>query len=80
MSIYSLGQTVYFITNTGYLSNTPEVVTFLIAAIRQTATGFEYSMYLEPASPYIIESQLFATIADAVAAQVVLLEALIPTP
>lgn len=74
---YELNETVYYIQ---YIDNAPYVQEFLITAIRETDAGFEYSKYADPASPYKLESELFATIDAAVAYQVALLEALIPTP
>lgn len=75
MNEYTVGQTVYYIQ---FIANIPSVVEFLIVAIRQTASGYTYSKFLDPASTYKTESELFATITDAVNYQITVLQALIP--
>jgi len=76
MNEYDLGQTVYYAE---YIGNKPFLKTFLIAAIRQTAAGYEYSQYEDSASPYVAETDLFETVQLAVDYQIALLNAWIPT-
>ena len=75
MNLYNLGQTVYYII---YEFNMPILLTFTIVAIRETADGYSYSKFIEPASPYKLEGELFATIQEAVDYQIALLNALVP--
>ena len=76
MSEYSLGETVYYVE---YISNAPYARDFIIAAVRETENGYSYSQFKDPAYPYIAEDLLFATLAAAVAYQITLLEALLPS-
>ena len=75
MNEYSLGQTVYYIE---YLADEPYLRTFLIAAIRQTDAGYQYSQYENAASPYVAEADLFETAQLAIDYQIALLNALVP--
>lgn len=75
MNEYNLEQTVYYIE---YLSNEPYLRTFVIAAIRQTEAGYEYSKYENAASPYVAEADLFETAQLAIDYQIALLNALVP--
>lgn len=74
MSLYNLGQTVYYVQ---YIEGTPFLTPFVIAAIRENAEGFSYSKFQNAASPLMAESDLFPTPLAAVNYQIAVLQALL---
>ena len=74
MSLYAIGQTVYYVQ---YVGGVPFLTSYLIASIRENAEGFSYSKFENAASPLMAEADLFLTPSLAVAHEVSMLEALI---